>query len=226
MFRRVVLHLSAIQDRNRLYAEPMIYERTWTIPADSVTGEGFKALEQQYDVTYDLEQKTYTLRKTVMGRVLITNYDPDTLLPEERVRLSKETEDWSSTNLAFDIRPGHPGGEWPMKGYFRLRSFRAILTAVGLSLAEEAEYDVALDPRSPPVLNNENPVRTVEIVASEAPPLHAERSIHTHGKFYSMRKSSPQARWNRLAFQLMFDLYQMTITDMPRQGAPFITIGK
>jgi len=42
MFRRVVTHLSAIQDQNHLYAEPLVYNRTWTIPADSVTAEGFQ----------------------------------------------------------------------------------------------------------------------------------------------------------------------------------------
>ncbi|MGZ8394683.1 MAG: hypothetical protein ACXWWJ_07930, partial [Nitrospira sp.] len=48
MFRKVVLHISAIQDANRLYAESLLFERTWTIPGESVTAEGFKALEQEY----------------------------------------------------------------------------------------------------------------------------------------------------------------------------------
>ena len=57
-------------------------------------------------------------------------------------------------------------------------------------------------------------------------PLGVDRSIHTNGKFYSVKNEGPQARWNRLAFQLMYLLYQMTITDVPRQGAPLITISK
>lgn len=226
MFRRIVLHLSAIQDQNRLYAEPMVYERTWTIPVDSVTAEGFKALEEQYDVAYNREQKTYQLHKTITGRILITNYDPDTLPPEERVRLSEEAQDWPPNDLTFDIRPGHPGGEWPMKGDFRLRSFRNILTAIGQSLGDEPEYHVDKDPRSPAVLNNENPVNTLEIILSEGLPVGADRSIFTHGKFYSVKNDGPQARWNRLSFQLLYLLYQMTITDVPRTGAPFITIAK
>ena len=224
LFRRVVLHLSAIQDQNRLYAEPLIFERTWTIPAESVTAEGFKILEEQYSATYDRAAKTYTLRKTVIGRILITNYDPDTLSSEERVKLNEEAGDWPPNDLTFDIRAGHPGGEWPMRGDFRLRSYRSILTAVGLALADEPEYHVTPDPRTPPVV--ENPVHTLEILATEVPPLSADRSIHTHGKFYFVNNDGPQARWNRLAFQLLYLLYQMTITDMPRQGAPFITIAK
>ena len=32
-FRRIALQLSAIQDQKQLYAEPLILERSWTIPA-------------------------------------------------------------------------------------------------------------------------------------------------------------------------------------------------
>jgi hypothetical protein len=226
MFRRVVLHLSAIQDRNHLYAEPMVYEQTWTIPTESVRADGFKNLEEEDVESYDREKKTYTVKKKIVGRILITNYDPDSLPIEERAKLSQEAQDWPPNDLTFDIRPGYPGGEWPIKGDFRLRSFRAILTAIGLSLADEAEYDVKPDPRTLSILNNENPVTTMEIVTSEIPPLNADRSIYTYGKFYSVRNDGPQARWNRMAFQLLYLVYQMTITDMPRQGAPFITISK
>jgi hypothetical protein len=43
MFRRVALHLSAIQDQNQLYVEPMVFQPSWTIPASSVSAEGFQA---------------------------------------------------------------------------------------------------------------------------------------------------------------------------------------
>ncbi|MGH7184358.1 MAG: hypothetical protein ACREJN_20620 [Nitrospiraceae bacterium] len=82
MFRRVVLHLSAIQDQNQLYAEPLVSNRTWTIPANSVTAEGFQALQKEYLVSYSQKDNTYTLQKQVTGRTPITNYDPATLSPE------------------------------------------------------------------------------------------------------------------------------------------------
>lgn len=118
MFRKAVLHLSAIQDANRLYAEPLVFERTWTIPAASVTAEGFKALEQEYLTTYDPKQNVYVLRKPVSGRILITNYDPDTLSPEVRMKLHEAADQEPGTDVSFDIRPGHYGGEWPMQGSF------------------------------------------------------------------------------------------------------------
>ena len=67
MFRRVVTHISAIQDANQLHAEPLVYNRTWTIPANSVTAEGFQALQKEYLVTYSQKDNTYTLRKQITG---------------------------------------------------------------------------------------------------------------------------------------------------------------
>ena len=115
MFRRVVTHLSAIQDQNQLYAEPLVYNRTWTIPANSVTAEGFQALQKEYLVTYNQKDNTYTLRKQITGRILITNYDPDTLSSEERARLIDETEEGHLNDVSFDIRPGMSAGNTPSR---------------------------------------------------------------------------------------------------------------
>jgi hypothetical protein len=130
-FRRVVTHLSAIQDQNQLHAEPLVYNRTWTIPADSVTAEGFQALQTEYLVTYSRKDNSYTLRKQITGQILITNYDPNMLSPDERARLIDETEEGQLNDVSFDIRPGHIGGEYPLKGDFRLRSFNTILSFLG-----------------------------------------------------------------------------------------------
>ena len=67
MFRRVVTHLSAIQDLNHLHAEPRVYHRTWTIPADSVTAEGFQALQKEYRVTYNQTRPQLCTRETLYG---------------------------------------------------------------------------------------------------------------------------------------------------------------
>ncbi|MFZ4699624.1 MAG: hypothetical protein ACOYMG_06200, partial [Candidatus Methylumidiphilus sp.] len=48
MFRRVALHLSSIQDRNHLHAEPLIFKRSWIMPVSEFTAEGFQALEKEY----------------------------------------------------------------------------------------------------------------------------------------------------------------------------------
>jgi hypothetical protein len=224
MFRRVVTHLSAIQDQNQLHAEPLVYNRTWTIPANSVTAEGFQALQKEYLVTYNQKDNTYTLRKQVLGRTLITNYDPDTLSPDERARLIDETEEGHLNDVYFDIRPGHIGGDYPLKGDFRLRSFNRILHFLGRSLEEEPEYHVDKDPRTPAV--HENPVNTMELLLSDSAPSGADLSIQSHGKYYAVNTTGPLARWNREAFQMLYLLFQMTITEVPRVGVPSITIAK
>jgi hypothetical protein len=224
MFRRVVTHLSAIQDRNQLYAEPLVYSRTWTIPANSITAEGFLTLQKEYLVAYNPEDNTYTLRKQVTGRILITNYDPDTLSPEERRKLSEEAEEGHLNDVSFDIRSGHVGGDYPLKGDIRLRSFNTILNFLGRSIEEDPEYHVDQDPRTPLVV--ENPVRTLDLIMSDAAPSAADLAIESHGKHYAVNTVGPLARWNREAFQLLYLLFQMTVSDVPRVGVPSITIAK
>ncbi|HMS82418.1 MAG TPA: hypothetical protein PKD12_02055 [Nitrospira sp.] len=224
MFRRVVLHLSAIQDHNSLYVEPLSIKRHWTIPADSVTAEGFKALEQEYQVTYNQQDKTFTLRKQVEGGMLITNYDLDTLPREERIRLEEEYEQERSNDVTFDIRPGYFGGDWPLKGNFRLRSFNAMLNFLGLSIAEEPEYHVDQDSRTPEV--TENPVKTLDLVVSESSPPGLDLTMKSHGHYYAVNTIGPQARWNRESFKLLSQLFQMTVTEISRAGVPSITIAK
>ncbi|MDH4085138.1 MAG: hypothetical protein OEV99_16795 [Nitrospira sp.] len=224
MFRRVVLHLSAIQDHNSLYVEPMSIERSWTIPADSITAEGFKALEQDYQVAYNGKDKTFTLRKQVEGGALITNYDPNLLSREERARLQKENEQGLPHDVTFDIRPGYFGGEWPLDGHFRLRSFNAMLNFLALSLDEEPEYHVDKDGRTPDV--GENPVKTMDVVVSSSLPSGLDLAMKSHGHYYAVNTIGSQARWNREAFKLLSQLFQMTVTEVPRAGVPSITIAK
>lgn len=224
MFRRVVTHLSAIQDLNQLHAEPLVFNRTWTIPANSVTAEGFHALEKEYLVTYNQKDNSYILRKQITGQILVTNYDPDTLSPDERSRLIDEIEEGKLNDVSFDIRPGHVGGEYPIKGDFRLRSFNTMLNFLGRSIEEDPEYHVDKDSRTPHV--HENPVHTMDLVLSDRAPSGVDLSIQSHGKYYAVNTTGPLARWNREAFQMLYLLFQMTVSEVPRAGVPSITIAK
>ncbi len=227
MFRRVVLHLSAIQDKNELHVEPLPLIQTWTIPASSIAAEGFQALQKEFVVRYNPEDNTYTLRKQVPGPILITNYDPSTLTDAEREALHDQAGDWNVSDIAFDIRTGHYGGEWPISGVFRLRSFHSILGFLGKALGHETGYHVEKDPRTPPILWDENPDLTMEFVVSNSPPAEVDFSIRwNNGQYYAVNTKGPNARWNRDAFQLLFLLFQMTVIDIPRIGVPSITIAK
>jgi len=226
MFRRVVLHLSAIQDHNQLYAEPLLLKHTWKIPSSSIAPDSFQSLQKEFIIRYDSGDDTFTLRKHIPGPILITNYDPDMLPEEEREALNERARDWDVSDIAFDIRAGHYGGEWPMNGMFRLRSFHSILGFLGKALGNEKGYQVGKDTRTPPILNNENPDQTMEFVVSNVPPANADFSIRWNNRYYAINTIGSHARWNRDAFQLLFLLFQMTVTDLPRIGVPSITIAK
>jgi hypothetical protein len=226
MFRRIVLHISAVQDQNQLYAEPLPLEQTWTIPAGSVSAEGFQTLQKEFFMLYNKHDNTYTLRKQSVGPILITNYDPSTLTTEERRQMNERAGDWIASDLAFDIRANHTGGEWPLKGVFRLRSFHSILYFLGHSIGDEPEFHVEPDPRTPAIAKNENPVSTMELIISDSAPSKGELSINSNGRYYAVNTEGPLARWNRDAFQMLYLLFQMTITDLPRVGVPSITIAK
>lgn len=226
MFRKVVLHLSAIQDQNRLYAEPLNLEHSWVLPAASVSAEGFQALEKEFSVRYDRQDDAFTLHRKRQGPILITNYDPGMLSGAERAQLAEEAKGWDVHDVAFDIRPDGAGGEWPMRGVFRLRSFHAIISFLGRSLGDEPEYAVGKDPRTPPVTDDENPAATMEFVVADAVPPDADLSIRSHGRYYALHARGAHARWNRDAFQMLYLLFQMTVTDLPRTGVPSITIAK
>lgn len=223
LFRRVVLHLSSIQDRGQLFVEPLIFQRTWHLPVDAVNSDSFKDLEKEYSIEYAPDERIYHLKRQVTGRLIITNYDPDLLANEEKIRLNEAIEQNAPNEVAVDIRPGHPGGEYPITGKFRLRSFMSILTFLGRAAADEPEFDVAGDPRTPSV--RENPAFTMELLKSRLPIPDADVSSRVDGYFYALRPDNGYP-WNRAAFQLLTVLYQMTMVELPKFNTPAITIAK
>ncbi len=223
IFRQAVLHLSTLQDRNLIYVEPMIFQKSWTLPITDMSGEDFRVLEQNYQVKMDKNHQRYILKKRITGRILITNYDPEILPNEERIHLHRKADRWPPNDILVDIRSDYPGGEYPIHGKFRLRSFHAILNFLGRSIHDEPEYDVQKDPRTPTV--KENPMQTLSILESDLPLHDAELSVNYNGEYYSIR-DDPQDTWNREAFRLLYQLFQMTVTEVPRIGTPSITIAK
>ncbi|MCA9473424.1 MAG: hypothetical protein MRJ96_12085 [Nitrospirales bacterium] len=223
VFRQVVLQLSTLQDRNLLYVEPMIYHNTWTIPSANVSGDDFRELERHYRITADESHQRYILEKRVTGRILITNYDPDNLPNDERIRLHQKADRWPPNDILVDVRPDHPGGEYPIQGKFRLRSFHAILNFLGRGIHDAPEYDVPKDPRTPPV--NKNPTTTLQILESDRVLDDMERYVYYQGEYYGFRDDE-QNNWNREAFRLLYQLFQMTVSEVPRLGVPSITIAK
>ena len=223
LFRQAVLHLSSIQDGRKLFVEPLLFDRHWTVPSEALTVEQIATLQKEFKVEYHAERKQVTLTKRVSGHILLTNYDPTTLSNEERIQLQEEADKGAANDVSVDIRPGHPGGEWPIHGVFRLRSFHNVLNFIGQSISDDPEYTVAKHPRTPNV--NENPVNTLALSVSDDEPATADMSIQ-FGDWYYALKAEPGYQWNREGFRLLCQIFQMTMTDLAQQGAPTITIAK
>lgn len=223
LFRQAVLHLSSIQDRHQLFVEPLMFDQHWTLPAESLSAEQLAGLQKDYKVDYRPERKQVSLSKRVIGHILLTNYDPASLSNEERLRLHEEADQGADNDVSVDIRPGFPGGEWPIHGVFRLRSFHNVLNFLGLSISDDPEYAVARHPQTPVV--RENPDRTMSLLVSDGEPAEAEISVEFGDKHYALEPETGY-QWNREGFRLLCQIFQMTMTDLAKQGAPSITIAK
>jgi len=222
LFRKIMAHLSTVQDHHALHVEPLHFHVTWVVPADSVTPESFLTAYKDFALTYDPEKRSYRVAKRVNGRVMITNYDPDVLTNEERSVLHEKAEEAPANDILLDIRPGFEGGEFPMTGRLRLRSFHEILTFIGRGIEEEPEYDVPADPRTGAIA--ENPARALDIVESRRRPVGADLVVPLNGYYYALRPQSGY-QWNRKAFSMLYQLFQMSVSNVAPAG-PAITISK
>ena len=223
MFRRIVLHLSTIQDRNALYAEPLIFEDSWTMPEASVTPDSLLNLEKELSVEHDEKAHVYRLTKRTIGRIIVTNYDPASLSNDERAKLNDEAEQTPDDEMLIDIRYGHTGGEYPLHGRFRLRSFYNVIGFLGRAITEDREYDVPGDPRTPHT--SENPAFTLAFVASDGTPSGVDRSIRYQGRYYAVAPDKGYA-WNRKGFVLLYQLFQLSVAKLGTGVGPAITIAK
>ncbi|MEQ1637431.1 MAG: hypothetical protein ABL903_12120 [Methylococcales bacterium] len=223
-FRRIVLHLSSIQDSSDLYIEPLIFRRSWTLPAEVMTPEGLQALEHdEVTVKFDEAKRLYRLTARVTGRVMITNYDPEFLSDEEKIRMNDTAQKGPPNEVMVDIRPGYPGGDYPITGKLRLRSFLSILSFLGEAIDEGPEYFVEKDTRTDEVAQNPN--CTLEILEQEDEPDRADLAVYYKGSHYAVAPDKDY-RWNASGFQLLHQIFQMAVSELPKSAAPSITIAK
>ncbi len=220
-FRRRVLHLASLQQSNQLFIEPLTFDQTWIVHFSPK--EALEAVEKGYHITYDPDQDVYLLRRHITGRVVITNYDPEVLLNTERVKLEEEAHTGLANDLLVDIRPGFPGGEYPLHGKFRLRSFHSILNFLARGIAEEPEYDVQKDPRTRQIPLN--PAHTLHIHQTQTSPKAAALEVNYNGTHYFIQDDSTHS-WNQESFRLLYQLFQMTVTEVSGVHVPRITIAK
>ncbi len=162
-------------------------------------------------------------------RVVITNYNPMTISNDERKQLHEEVQDYPPNHVLVDISPDHPGGSYPLRGMIKLRSFKAILGFLGRSIDRETEFHVEKDPRTGPILRN--PAKTMNVRVSVFHPRDATSSVKHNGRWYWIKNAplehdSVLPSWDHEAFDVLYQLFQMTVTDVARVPVPGITIAK
>jgi hypothetical protein len=62
-------------------------------------------------------------------------------------------------------------------------------------------------------------------VEADSRPSGADRVVKYNGQYYAVRPETGY-QWNRKAFLLLYQLFEMTVVKMPESQAPSITISK
>ncbi len=235
-FRQRVLHLSSLNLSRNLFVGPIVYDEPspFTIGRRLTTEE----LVESLDKLLQASEQGYrwvpgpngqlNLSRNKTGRIAVTNYNPGQLSTDERRQLAAEADKLPRNAILIDIRPDQPGGDYPMHGAFIIRSFNAILQFLAMGISAAPEYHVEKDPRTGGVFRN--PPWTISIEESLDKPTEAAFSVWYENRWYSIRKSPKVVGgvqpWNQVAFRLLNQLYQMTVTEVSKVPTPAITIAK
>lgn len=221
-FRRRALHLTWLSATRKLFVGTLSFHRSVRTrkAAPPSAGDLINAMEKGYRWRRVAEDGTYELRKGVVGRVLVSNYDPRALGNAERETLNALATSSPKNFVLVDIRPDHPGGDYPLFGAIKLRSFNLVLQFLADEISKASEFDVKKDSRTGTVTRN--PRRTLAIeIADGAPPPGVPQVLFA-GRHYYVGNTL----WDRQAFVILYHLFQMTLTDVSGAAVPFITIGK
>ncbi len=236
-FRRRVLHISSLNLSEALYIGPILYEEVLPITFPKDTGS--LGVLQSLDKVIGAEEKGYrwkrlteagplVLTKNVVGRLVITNYDLTALPNQERRQFNALANSIPENSIQIDIRTGHPGGDYPLQGYFIFRSFSDILKFAATGISTVPEFEVEKDKRTG--LITPNPTQTIEIEETENEPADAAFKVKHREVWYWIKKAKQKTGelipWNQEAFRTLTELYQMTVTDVSRAATPVITIAK
>jgi hypothetical protein len=220
-FRRIATHLAWLNANRRLFVGRLSFLETThaKLSTPLTAADVQKALEKDFRWRPVAEDGVYALEHRVTGRVVITNYDPRTLSDAERQALNTRAGGNPGNFVLVDIHPGHPGGDLPLFGALKLRSFNRILSFVAADHGGSREYDVTKDPRTGD--GGPNPRRALGIeVTDRAPP-----GVLPHARYGGRSYAVADTPWDRQAFSLLYQLFQMTVTDVSGVGVP-ITISK
>ena len=222
-FRRRILHMAALDELGSLDVGYLEFDEPWPMPLETRVApkELSVAFENGYRWVNDTNGEKALLSKKVIGRLLIANYDPAQFSNKERIALHRKAQAFPRNFVLVDIRPDYPGGTYSFQGWIKLRSFKAILEFLGRGISQEPEFHVDQDPRTEQV--SRNPAKTLEIAKSANRPQTAAFTVDFNGQVYSI---GTESRWNLEAFEVLNQLFPMTVIDVTKVHRPSITIAK
>ncbi|HXV84227.1 MAG TPA: hypothetical protein VEG60_30625 [Candidatus Binatia bacterium] len=218
-FRRIVMHLAWLNATRRLFVGRLSFVETTQarLSTPPTAGDIQKAFEKDWQ--WRPVDGVYELERRVTGRVVITNYDPRTLSDTERYALNSRAAENPGNFVLIDIRPDHPGGDFPLFGALKLRSLNVIISFVAADHGGSQEFNVTKDPRTGD--SGPNPRRALAVEVNDQAPSGTLPNALYRGRYYSIADT----RWDHEAFRLLYALFQMTVTDVSGIGVP-ITISK
>ncbi len=219
-FRKIALQLAFLNISRNLFIGKLSFKgiSNMELAGPPSATEITKGIEKGYWWKKNKEDGTYELSKHIIGRVVITNYDPLTLTDIERQELNNLAELKPKNFILIDIRPDYPGGDFPMRGSIKLRSLHGIMDFLGEGIENSPEFDVEADKRTG--LISENPKNTLSVLVDT--PAKAEfLCIQYRGHEYTIGYTS----WDYNAFKNLYHLFQAAVTDVSKQVVP-ITISK
>jgi hypothetical protein len=219
-FRKRVIHLDWLNTNRQLFVGRIPFRESVRAKLESPLSASdlIDALERGYHWHQIDKDGEYVLSKPTMGRVLISNYDPGTLSNKERKVLNTIVAPKPSNFILVDIRPEFPGGDYPLFGSIKLRSFNEIIEFIAAGIERNPEFNVDPDPHTG--IAFQNPRSVLSIMIDEPSPKELF-SVSYGGHDYSI-KDTP---WDYEAFKTLHHLFQMTVTDVTGVGIP-ITISK
>ena len=219
-FRRIALHLASLNVSRHLFVGNLSFnaavspELSGPPSASDIT----EAMEKGYFVIKNQEDGSHKLYKHFTGRVVITNYDPLKLTDSERHALNEIANRRPKNFILIDIRPDHPGGDYPIFGGIKLRSLYGIMDFLADGIDEAPEFDVEPDSRTG--LTPNNPKNTLTILVDDP---SAEKFLHVpyRDHVYTIGYTT----WDYEAFKNLYHLFQTAVTDVAKTVVP-VTISK
>jgi len=219
-FRRVASHLRWLNDNRKLFVGSLIFDET--VLADFKGDPDAEDIINGFDKGFRWQQKpngNYELIRLTAGRTIVLNYDPKTLSDQQKFQLNRKIERNPSGFVYVHIRPDGPGGDFPIQGAIKLRSFLQIITFIGNGIKDSPEFDVTPDPRTGPV--EANPTSVLKVIVSDGDPDSRLASVQYDGRYYSVADT----KWDRSSFAYLGDLWQTAVGDVENVAIP-ITIAK